>query len=515
MGKRVDYRNNSKLRKRIKMTLIIVGLIFIIYIIVRSIINAYDSIPIDIENTNEVHYSVKDYKNLASLLVKYKCTYLRELTQNNIKNIYVNFDRDLYTGETSNENYFIKLLQLIAEYENFNDFKIIDSNRNIEIEVLCEDTNLVQITINGEKDYFLNHDSEINSKKRRIEGKNFTIQSKELQQLIDNDWSDIGLDFGSKDSMCENYNIFFDEGFKYKKVGRKVFNLIFTQKYQGQVAGGLSVSSTKEEIISALGEPTFNQTENLYGYLGTNSYLFFDFLNNQISVYPRVKLTDEEKFKELLEKVSSDKDIKTFAEELIKLWNDFDIYDYDSNYVNLQYTLYGVKLQVSTSSLKNGVFLYQNYEGDRNIDSLNNVYIAEDDLVYETEEERGRDIILKKSIQGEVSEEEMIELGKKFSVFSREKLATGEYGYKGLTFYSRDEDYPDTELDRTLVVSSYKWYDEYNFIYSVNNDGIYVFNPVTNEKNKLIDVKDDIIINEAKNGKIVYNDTEEIDVNMN
>ena len=105
--------------------------------------------------------------------------------------------------------------------------------------------------------------------------------------------------------------------------------------------------------------------------------------------------------------------------------------------------------------------------------------------------------------------------GEKFAVRFVGELASNEEGYKGPVFYSRDEEYPDTELERTLVISSWVWYDDYNFIYSVDNDGIYLFNPVSDFNTKISDVTGEIQINSAGDGKIIYNDTEQINININ
>ena len=119
-----------------------------------------------------------------------------------------------------------------------------------------------------------------------------------------------------------------------------------------------------------------------------------------------------------------------------------------------------------------------------------------------------------RNVEGEFTEEELAEMGTKFSVYFRGVLASNETGYKGPTFYSRDEEYPDTELESTLVISSYKWYDEYNFIYSVDDDGIYLFNPVSNSNIKIMDIEGEINIDYAENGKIVYNNNQEINVDI-
>ena len=441
----------------------------------------------------------------------YNCKLLSD--ENNV--IKVSFSVNLYDGETSNERYFTNICKVVASYKKYEDFELIDNSKKIDIEVKCGDNSIAEIKINDDINYYLNHDSEINSKKRNTKITEFSIQSPELQALIDANWEENKLSFGEKTSTCDGYNIYFEEGIKYKVVNRKVFNIIFTSKYDGQIAGTLTTTSSRSDVENALGSPTFSYGSE-YGYLSKNNYLFFDFTSKEISIYPVVKVSsnDNEKIKKLIEEMNKTNDVKQFSTDLLSMWTDYDLYDFDSNYVDLRYTLKGIKLDISSSSLKNGIFIYSNYSGNLDVSKLENVYFSGEDLVFNEEKERCQDNILNRIRQGEFSEEEILELGKIFLVNFKGKLGNNEKGYKGVTFYSIDEKYPDTELDRTLVISSYNWYDEFNFVYSVDDDGIYVFNPVTNENNKLIDVEGEININEAGDGKILYNNTEEISVTI-
>jgi hypothetical protein len=207
-------------------------------------------------------------------------------------------------------------------------------------------------------------------------------------------------------------------------------------------------------------------------------------------------------------------DIKAFANNLTDLWIDYDVYDFNSNYVDLKYTLRGVELKISSSSLNNGIFIYQNYSGDRDIQTYSNVYISEYDLVFQSEKERVTNENLNLVEQGDYTEEELKEMGVDFSIRFQGELTSYETGYKGPTFYSRDKSYPDSELSKTLTISSFKWYDDYKLVYSVDNDGIYVYNCRTRVNQKIKDVSANIIINSAGDGKIVYNENVEIYVNI-
>ncbi len=518
MGNKVDYRskNKSKLIKYLKVVGIIVLAVTIGYILIQSIIRAYRTTIVPNNNTTaDLHYDVDEYKTLEDILNAHGCVYISELRDSEGIKIYLKFDRDLYTDNVSNERFFDNLIKVIADFENYKTFELIDEEREIDILVTCEENAIVQVQINGDNNYYLNQESKINSRKEKAEVTEISIDSNILQTLINNDWNPIGLNLGTKESTCDGYEIYFDEGFKYKVSGRMVYNLIFTEKYSGKIVSGLGTYSTAEDVEKALGTPTFTNNSTLYGYVGENNYVFFDFMNKQVSVYPVINMENETEFIDLINSMNETSDIKQFSMDLISLWTDYDIYDYDSNYVNLQYTLRGIKLSISSNSLKNGVYIYQNYNGDIDrIKNLDNIYIQSTDLVFDEESKRANNEILKRKVQGDFSDEELSKLGKKFSVYFRGKLASNETGSKGPTFYSRDGEYPDTELESTLVISSYAWYDDYNFVYSVDDDGIYLYNPVSRTNSKIIDISGQVTINSAGDGKIVYNDTEQISISF-
>ncbi len=274
MGKKVDYRTNSKNRKILKVVLVVLFLIIVSYLLIRSIINAYKSLPKNVDASKSMHFNVSDYNSLEELLSNYNCSFVKKVDSNIIK-IYVMFDRSLYTDSKSNEDYFFKIARVVADFENYVDFELIDNARNIDILVLCENKKIAQYTINGDDNYYLNHNSEINSKKETTKITNFNIKSEELVKLINNNWSDNDINFGTRESTCNGYNIYFDEGIKYKKVGRQVFNIVFTEKYKNEIVEGLSVFSNSKDVESILGTPTYQHEQDLYGYVGKNNYLFF------------------------------------------------------------------------------------------------------------------------------------------------------------------------------------------------------------------------------------------------
>lgn len=517
MGEKVNFnsKKNKKNINKLKIIGIVLIAILIIYILVQSLIKTFKSFPKNNVELKESYYKVSDYGSLEEILKNYECKLVSKDETNGVLTAYLTFKVDLYTGNTSNERYFNDLCRVLAEYQKFKDFELIDNTKNIKISVKCEDKKIVELKINDDINYYSNHDSEINSKKVATSSTRFTIQSKELQQLIDGNWDETKVDWGSRESTCNGYNIYFDEGVEYKVVGRTVYNVIFTEKYGKSIAGGLNASSTQEEVKKSLGEPTFNDYEMTYGYLGENNYLFFDFTNKIVSIYPVVKVTEEEeeKLKEMINEMNETSDVKDFTLKLTDFWIDYDKYNYDSSNIDLRYTLRGINFTVSANSLKNGIYIYQNYSGNRDIKNLDNVYFADSDMVFNEEKSRIMKSYLNRNDEGDFTEKDNIYMGTEFTIRFQGELSSNETGNKGPMFFARDRKYPDSELSKTLTISSYMWYDDYNFVYSVDDDGIYVYNCISKNNLKLQDVAGKIKISSVKEGKIIYNENLEILVN--
>ena len=92
--------------------------------------------------------------------------------------IYVNFKYDLYEGNISKEQYFKNFYEKIAVVTKFKSFRIIDSSKDITIEVKCSSTGISEVKINGETDYFKKQDSKRSQANAlKFETKEFDINS--------------------------------------------------------------------------------------------------------------------------------------------------------------------------------------------------------------------------------------------------------------------------------------------------------------------------------------------------
>lgn len=141
-----------------------------------------------------------------------------------------------------------------------------------------------------------------------------------------------------------------------------------------------------------MGEPAFgNVEEGIIGYKGTDIYVFFCY--GQISVY-RVETYETAELINIIRNFSENRDVKKFVSAITDMWQDYDTYNYDTQFVNLKYSLKGVKVQFNVTS-SHGLIVGSNYVGDieeleqlKEELGLEEIYFQNIDFVYEAEKER-------------------------------------------------------------------------------------------------------------------------------
>ena len=282
------------------------------------------------------------------------------------KDIYLKLGEDLWANENLNEGYFNSIILNLTDLLKYSSYRMIDSSRELVIAVLCDKENkkISATYINGEVNYFQKQTAKKEATKeyKEIESVNLTINAKEIQDLISCNWVANTVNFGTIESRFEDYDIYFDEGIEVKTLGGKVYNIIFTEKYQGNIINNLKVNSDNEKIKKSIGTPVFEEY-NLIGYKGDKIYVFFS--ENAVSVYRIEDDYKQEEFIKLWEEFNETKNAKTFVNKLTDLWQDYDKYVYDSQFIAIQYSLKGIKIEFNTTG-ENGLILYNNYRGSLN-----------------------------------------------------------------------------------------------------------------------------------------------------
>ena len=362
INKKKDYR------KLIIISLIILLLFLITIIIVNynKKIKEQKAWEQEVERVKK-YTALTDFQNIEEVAMYLNCKFIKQedsKRENISYDIYMTLPVKYDYNNTENKNFTENLIQFSAYVLKYKNFVILDEENNTTILVMCnEEKQLISAYyINNIENYFDLMQTRENAKKieKTIEEiASLDVTSPELNQLIENNWTPENVEFGTRESLYRNYDIYFDEGIQVRKVAGKVFNIVFTDKYQGTIVNNLNATSTIEEIKQSLGKPQF-ENGNLIGYKGDKIYIFF--CDNQVSVY-RVEQYETEDIAKVIENKSlNNENEKVFVDEIRKTWKDYDIYEFDDNNVKLQYTLKGLCIKYD-STTKKGVIVYNNYNG--------------------------------------------------------------------------------------------------------------------------------------------------------
>lgn len=500
-------KKKSVLKKKEKIALAIAGIILFIIILGISLMPTRKRTNQEQKtNNNDLNRELSSVQEIVEYL---EATYIS--TEDSKANgydidIYVNFPYNLYEGEISKEIYFKNFYEKIARITNFKSFRLIDSNRKITIEIKCENGKIKEVKINGQTDYFQKTLSE-KSKNNilEFETKEFEINSPELQSLINNNWITENASLGTPESKFYKYDVYFDEGYEIRTIQGKVFNIVFNKKYENDVVEGYKPGDDLEKIKTSLGTPYENK--NMIEYKTKDFYIIFS--NEEISIYPN-RRCDYTEFEKLVEKYNESQDINDFVYELTDIWSDYDIYNNDSNYVELYYTLKGVKISFSSRD-SDGIQIYENYKGDlktNTVDYKNVYYKLDQNLMLEAETER-RFVHELTGQRG--SSEDSILISDEFQLLA----SYDNESYKNIKIYSLNENYPNNEFEDYVSIKSYVWADNEHLIYSVSNDGIYMYTATTRQIEKMLDGRQTFnITNYNRNTKALEYDGQTVIVNF-
>jgi len=509
--KKSKYKNQNK--NNIKIIIIFCTVIFVLLIlsmILNSVTKNIDKELMNISGT---------FDNVEDVLKYYECIYIRESksSENGYDtDITLVFKHPLYTNDESNEQFYNKVINAIARVLNYRNFRMIDTKNDVNIEVICENNKIVKMIINGIEDYFIYMDSQIDFKKyKEIADVIINANAIELMDLINNSWSGDTY-FGTRESIFESYYIYFDEGIEVRRIDSKIYNIVFTKKYENQVVEGVTVGTDIDLIRRAIGSPSFESADkSIIGYKSKDFYVFFS--KDQISVYRRDK-NDYDKFFELVDEFLNDeKDLLEFMNDLTYLWPDYSEYNYDSTYFFITYPLKGLDIRLNYENMS-GIIFYNNFEVSQNIigDYLEHpefISRLKLDNIFEAElkryERKSNRIEMCKNF---VSEEEIQEnpgSSNKFKYY----IDLDENGFViSAYFISLDGEYPNNELSENIY--TYAWLGDDYFIYSIKNKGIYSYNVTNRTKGSILQGGDDFEITSIENGVINY-DNKALQMNFN
>ena len=508
--KKNRYKDQNK--KNYKKRIIVLFVMIFILLLALGILGILEKR----NNEKNIEIPYEKISTIKEVIEYYKSIYIFEekSTEKSIYlDVYVEFLKPLYEdNEKSNEKYFNELLKDCAKVLRYRSFNLIDKKNEINIKVICNNGKIKTVIINGIEDYFIYTDSQISMKNyKEIETIPIEVNSEILQNCINNNWNK-DVYFGERDSIYDEYYIYFDEGIKVRIIKGKIYNIVFTKSYNKTVVNNCFPGIDFDYVKTVLGTPTFeNEEKNIVGYKGEKFYVFFT--DDEISIYRNSTIEADDFFKLADEFISQKIDLLEFMNELTYIWPDYSEYTYNNTSIYISYPLKGVEITLNNGDI-NGILVYNNIKSSlskitRYLENTNFVSKLQIDLVFEAEKCRLREEneLLKKceEYKNTLSQEEknLIRKSMKYEIYP-EKDDRG-YIYK-MNFISSFGDNPNREVSDGIT--SFLWLTNDYFLFSKKGKGIYFYNLNNGKVQRIITGDDDFILKKYENGILKYDNKE-------
>lgn len=493
-----------------------IRIIFITVMLILLIILAFlvASIVI-ITKSNQTNTNVNisgGYSDIKQLIEHYGCKYnndtYREKREFPIE-VNLVFKKKLYENDESQEKYFNEIIKEMAKFVKYTNFQMIDTENDITIKVVCQNGRIASTTINDIEDYFIYKESEMElTKYKEIDTTSLNTEVPQLNFLIENDWSS-DVDFGTRESIFKNYNIHFDEGIKYRKIGSSIYNVVFTDRYQGAVVNNITVGMSLSSIEEILGTPTFEDEDlEVIGYKGRDIYVFFT--KKEISVYKNQSYKYKD-FWNLVDDFLEDDDMqfRDFINQLTYIWKDYSEYNYGEDYMFMAFPNRGVEIKLNYDDVS-GIILYNNVSEKldttkkylQNTEFISRLQL---DSVFEAEKRR---IQADKTFEEECKTLEQEQGNKSMVFYSNLEKDDNDLTIKAY-FLSKSSEFPSRELIK--AIDTYTWVSDNYFVYSIYGEGIYRFDAITGENIVIVeDGEKPYKIEKLQNDVLTYDDGKEI-----
>lgn len=453
----------------------------------------------------EQYTKVSDFNSIEEVLLYLDSEFISQQNSEDENLDYVIKAKLKYGIDLEYKNYYEKLIEYSASAIKYKNFAIIDDEKNIEIIVLCNDSQSISsYYINNEKFYFDKLETKENidniSKNETTKANN-TCEI--LEKIMQNNWTTLNVELGSKESFYKNYDIYFDEGYRIRKINGIVYNIIFTEKYKENVIEELKVNSDKKQIENILGKPIF-QTSNCLGYKTEKFYIFFS--QDEISIYPVITYSTDEIIP-IIENNESTKDVNVFINEFKKIWQDYDIFKTSKNSTILQYTLKGITIKLDNTT-KQGIVLYSNYNGkidkehtlkdvvEKIVGLPENMNFINQDLVF-LEEINRINCLDDYSEKDNFASKPILNKSSKFKAYI-------DIDSNQLCIVSINKRCANSELRENLDYGI--WFEDNKLIYSVSGRGIYMYNAEERRYSTIVEGKENFKLIKIENKKLYYDE---------
>jgi uncharacterized protein (UPF0335 family) len=466
------------------------------------------------KSLEETELSYDNLTTVKEVIEYYKSTYISESESTEsgfYMDYFVKFKVMPYDEkDNSNEEYYNNILNDSAKVLGYKSFKMIDNEDDIIIKVICNGQKITSIIINDIEDYFIYMDSQIELKQYvEIENTEFKVTSSLLNSIIENNWENV-IDFGTRDSIFDEYYIYVEQGLKVRVMKNQIYNIVFTSNYDENVIDNLFPGIDFDVVKRDLGTPSF-ESDDVIGYKNDNIYVFFS--KNEISVYKNLDI-DIDDFLELADKLIDDEtDLLDFMNDLTDMWPDYSEYTYSSNSIFIAYPLKGIEIKLNYDDMS-GILVYNNIKSsltkiERYLENTDFVSRLKLDAVFEAEKRRVEEENNQKTLCEEyiesLEEEQKDIIGESLNYNIYADLDSNGYIYS-MKFISKDNKRANRELNDSIT--SFLWLSSDYFLYSKSGKGLYLYNLTDGIVTRVYEGTDDFELKGYKNGILKYDDTE-------
>lgn len=339
---------------------LILTLIFVLFVILLIIIGI---LQISNKPNEDVNIITIKEDTIKDIIENSGSKYIEEF-RDGIIQAYVVFKNNLYDREgNSNRSFFESIIDKIVNLEKA-DFELIDEAKNIAISVTYnKDTGEYTYQINDISNYFYETDGEIYKEllnaKMVEKNKKILVASNVLLKLSVYDMNYSMSELGEGIELEDGYFSYKDDTIRAKKVRGIINNIIFTEKYEGQIYNDISVDTKLEKVIEILGENVFGSIRE--GYIGyRNGEIYTFFYGDKVSAYG-YKYKEDKKFDSYLESYISSGNLSRFEKSIRNHWVNYELYEYDETEQNLymSYPSYGIEINIKNNDSK-GIVIYNN-----------------------------------------------------------------------------------------------------------------------------------------------------------
>ena len=507
--KQIQYKDQNN-KNYIKILIVLFVMIFLLLFVQLILSN------LSKEENKELSYS--SLRTVKDVIEYHKSTYISEKEseeENFYLDIFLKFKVLPYNeDDTSNEEYYNNILEDVARILRYTNFKMIDNENNIIVKVLCKNNKIDSIIINDIEDYFIYMDSQISMKEYiEIPTTDFIVNSPVLQTCINNNWNK-DVNFGTRESIFEDYYIYFEEGIKVRLINDKIYNIIFDKNYKENVVNGMFPGIDLKTVELELGKATFkNEEQGVIGYKANNIYVFFT--NKEISIYRNPDIDTDDFFDLADDFIAENIDLLTFMNELTYIWPDYSEYDYSSDSIFISYPLKGIEIKLNYDDTS-GILVYNNIKSNMSkiqtyLEDTNFVARLQIDSVFEAEQRRVKNINTQEEkcnkYKESLEEEKINIIGESFRYDIYPETDANGYIYS-MKFISLSGDNPNRELNDSI--DYYIWISNDHFVYSKKGKGIYLYNLTNGNVSRVINGNENYELKEFKDGILKYDDNKEV-----